>query len=236
MPNATLQKQMYELSGPSVAQRLTMAALLFASIALAVWLLVGGGIAAVSARFGWNWATGSFVRRACLAAALSIFFVRLLFTVFVFLRRGISWTEVFTVVPWVLFLSVFLALSGGTNRAPLGAAGAVGAILFVLGSWTNSYAEYCRHRWKQRPENRGRLFTASLFRYSRHPNYLGDVISFSGLCLLTGRWFTCFVPIAMLAGFVFVNIPALDAHLRQHYGAAFDEYARRTRKLIPFVY
>ena len=40
----------------------------------------------------------------------------------------------------------------------------------------------------------------------------------------------------MLAGFVFVNIPILDAHLHDHYGAAFEEYARRTRKLIPFVY
>jgi protein-S-isoprenylcysteine O-methyltransferase Ste14 len=28
----------------------------------------------------------------------------------------------------------------------------------------------------------------------------------------------------------------LDAHLHDHYGAAFDEYAERTRKLIPFVY
>jgi protein-S-isoprenylcysteine O-methyltransferase Ste14 len=40
----------------------------------------------------------------------------------------------------------------------------------------------------------------------------------------------------MPAGFVFVNIPVLDAHLHDHYGSAFDEYAQRTRKLIPFVY
>ena len=40
----------------------------------------------------------------------------------------------------------------------------------------------------------------------------------------------------MLAGFVFVNIPVLDSHLHDHYGGAFDDYARRTRKLIPFVY
>jgi hypothetical protein len=32
------------------------------------------------------------------------------------------------------------------------------------------------------------------------------------------------------------DIPTLDAHLVQHYGKAFDEYARRTSTLIPFVY
>jgi steroid 5-alpha reductase family enzyme len=100
----------------------------------------------------------------------------------------------------------------------------------------NSYAEYARSVWKQRPENRGRLYTAGLFQYSRHPNYLGDLLSFSGLCMISGAWVTAVIPLLMLAGFVFVNIPVLDGHLREHYSSAFDEYARHTRKLIPFVY
>jgi protein-S-isoprenylcysteine O-methyltransferase Ste14 len=40
----------------------------------------------------------------------------------------------------------------------------------------------------------------------------------------------------MLAGFLFVNIPILDAHLHNHYGTQFDEYAKRTWKLVPFLY
>jgi protein-S-isoprenylcysteine O-methyltransferase Ste14 len=49
-------------------------------------------------------------------------------------------------------------------------------------------------------------------------------------------WITAVIPIVMMAGFVFVNIPVLDSHLGDHYGSAFNEYARRTRKLIPFIY
>lgn len=56
------------------------------------------------------------------------------------------------------------------------------------------------------------------------------------MCLFTGAWATAVVPVLMLAGFLFVNNPMLDAHLLGHYGPEFDEYARRTRKLIPFVY
>jgi steroid 5-alpha reductase family enzyme len=100
----------------------------------------------------------------------------------------------------------------------------------------NSYAEYARNVWKLRPENRGQLYTQGLFQYSRHPNYFGDLLSFSGLCLISGAWITTVVPILMVMGFVFVKIPALDSHLRDHYGSAFDDYKRRTAKLIPFLY
>ncbi len=227
---------MYGLTDPTIAQRVALAVLLGACVALAWWLLLDGGIGIVDAWFGWKWIDGDLARRVCVAVAFSIYFVRVLFTEFVFLKRGVSWTEVFTIAPWVLFIFVLLAFAGGTNAAAFGAAAIAGGFLFVFGSWMNSYAEYQRHAWKLRLENRGKLYTAGLFRYSRHPNYLGDLLSFSGLCLFTGRWFTGIVQALMLCGFVFVNIPVLDAHLRDHYGSAFDEYARRTRKLAPFIY
>lgn len=227
---------MYGLTAPSITQRLALAVLLGAWTGLAWWLLFGGGVGIVGDWFGRHWTAGDLTRRVCIAVGFSIYFVRVLFTEFVFLKRGVSWSEVFTIAPWVLLIIVLLAFAGGTNAAEFGAAAMAGVVLFLVGSWMNSYAEGQRHAWKLRPENCGKLYTLGLFRYSRHPNYLGDLLSFSGLCLFAGRWFTAIVPALMLCGFVFVNIPVLDAHLREHYGAAFDEYARRTRKLVPFVY
>jgi protein-S-isoprenylcysteine O-methyltransferase Ste14 len=40
----------------------------------------------------------------------------------------------------------------------------------------------------------------------------------------------------MALSFVLLLIPAHDAYLASRYGAEFDEYARRTKKLIPLVY
>lgn len=231
-----MQRNLYELRDPSVAQRLALASFVGAWLALACWLLFGGGLKTVSGWFGWIWKPGDLARRSCLAAAFSTYFIRILFTEFVFLKRGVSWSEVFTVVPWIFCIYVLLATAGGQNSSTLGVAGALGVALFVVGSWMNSYGEYKRHAWKRRPENRGRLYTEGLFRYLRHPNYFGDLMSFSGLCLIAGSWWTALIPVTMLAGFVFVNVPALDSHLHEKYGAAFDEYASRTRKLIPFVY
>ncbi|MGH9430714.1 MAG: DUF1295 domain-containing protein [Terriglobia bacterium] len=231
-----LQRNMYELTGTSRAQRITLAVMVGLWVALAWWLLLGGGIQMARAWFGWIRGSGDIARRICLATAFSIYYIRILFTEFVFLKRGVSWSEVFSIAPWALFIFLLLGIAGGTNRDALGAAGVMGVVLFVVGSWMNSHAEYARHVWKQRSENTGKLYTQELFRYSRHPNYLGDLISFSGLCLISGEWLTAVIPVLMGAGFVFVNIPALDSHLHDHYGPAFDEYARRTRKLIPFVY
>jgi hypothetical protein len=47
---------------------------------------------------------------------------------------------------------------------------------------------------------------------------------------MAGAWLTAVIPVLMLAGFVSVNIPVLDSHLRDHCDA------RLTRKLIPFLY
>ncbi len=231
-----LQHSMYELRGPYRAQRLALAGFGAVWVALVWWLLFGAGIHTAGRWFGWTWEPGDLVRRICIATALTIYYVRILFTEFVFLKRGMSWSEAFTIVPWMLCIYILLAATGGRNAGTLGVSGGSGVVLFVAGSWMNSWSEYRRHAWKERPESRGRLYTGSLFRFSRHPNYLGDLTSFSGLCLISGAWVTAVIPLMMLAGFVFVNIPVLDSHLRERYGAEFGEYASRTRKLIPFVY
>jgi steroid 5-alpha reductase family enzyme len=236
MHRRELQRKMYELEARSLAQRLTLAALAALWVALAWWLLFASGLETAGGWLGWIGRQGDPLRRACLAAGISIYYVRILFTTFVFLRRGVSWSEVFTIAPWVLGIVLLLAIAGGRNPRALGLAGGVGIVLYLAGSWMNSYAEYQRRRWKQRRENRGRVYTEGLFRLVRHPNYFGDLLLFSGLTLVAGAWITAVIPAMMLAGFVFVNVPVLDSHLGEKYGAAFDEYARRTRKLIPFIY
>lgn len=236
MPKPDLQQSMYEVPNTSTAQRTTSALLVGAWVALAWWLLLGSGLIIVSGWFGWHWPLGDPARRLWLATVFSVYYIRILFTWYAFLKRGMSWSEAFAIAIWILFIYLFLAIAGGTNPIAWSAATSIGLALFVVGSWMNTYAEYSRNVWKQRPANQGRLYTEGLFRYTRHPNYLGDLLSFSGFCFIAGRWLTAIIPVIMLLGFVFANIPALDTHLHKRYGASFDEYAKRTRKLIPFLY
>ena len=230
------RQSIYDLRGPAWPQRVLLTAAAAASVGMAWCLLFGGGIAVLGSFVGRAWHPGDPLRRLLLALALTIYFIRLLFTQFVFLKRAIRWSEALTIAVWVACIYLLLSLAGGANAHPLGIAAALGIVLFLLGSWMNSWAEHQRHLWKQRPESKGHLFTAGLFRLCRHPNYLGDLLSFSGLALIAGRWVAGAIPAIMLLGFVFTNIPMLDAHLAERYGQEFAAYARRTSKLIPFIY
>ena len=236
MARKSMQEKMYGLKSASRAQRAMLAVLFGALVAMAWWLLMARGVTQAGIWLGQAWHEGDSVRRMLLAVGFTVYYGRFLLAGFVFLKRGISWSEVFSIAPWLLVIVLLLSVEGGMNANPAGAAMAIGAGLFVFGSWMNTHAEWARHAWKQQPEHRGRLYTEGWFRWTRHPNYLGDVISFSGMCLIAGAWWTAVIPIVMLAGFVFFNIPILDAHLREHYGPDFEEYARRTKKLVPFVY
>lgn len=178
MQRSDLRRSMYEL-GNSRAQRITLALIVGLWIALAWWLLLAGGLEKARHYFYWIGVPGNAARRITLGTAFSIYYFRILFTEFVLLKRGVSWSEVFTIASWLLFIFLWLGIAGGTNPNALGVAASAGVVLFLVGSWMNSHAEYTRHLWKQQSENRGRLYTQGLFRYCRHPNYLGDEISFS---------------------------------------------------------
>ncbi|MDM8555644.1 DUF1295 domain-containing protein [Desulfococcaceae bacterium HSG7] len=109
-------------------------------------------------------------------------------------------------------------------------------ILYLFGSWLNTYSEYTRYIWKKREINKGWLYTQGLFKYSMHINYFGDIVLFTGLALLTLRFSMLFVPLAMALNFVFFIIPRLDKYLAAKYGDEFKEYAGSTKKFIPGIY
>jgi protein-S-isoprenylcysteine O-methyltransferase Ste14 len=44
------------------------------------------------------------------------------------------------------------------------------------------------------------------------------------------------VSIGIILNFVFLQIPMLDKHLSKRYPDEFGEYAKQTKKFIPFVY
>ena len=69
-----------------------------------------------------------------------------------------------------------------------------------------------------------------------HVNYFGDTVLFTGFALLTTSPWALLVPAVMTVGFVFLHIPMLDRYLATRYGEAFEAWARRTKKFVPFVY
>lgn len=226
----------YRVKSPSRDTKTTLAAAHLLIVVVVGWLLYGGGVAAIERMVGAAHVAASGTRRALLMAAASLYFVRTLLTLFVFIKRRMPWAEVCTIIGWIGLIDVLLAIFGGRNDTPIGAAAIAGVILLLAGSAINTGSELQRHLWKKRPEHAGRLYTRGLFRFARHINYFGDLVLFTGWVMITGRAPLFVICLVMFCGFAFFNVPALDRYLAERYGDAYRAYARRTRRLIPFVY
>lgn len=76
------------------------------------------------------------------------------------------------------------------------------------------------------------LVTGSVFRISRHPMYLGMVLSLLGLALLLGSLspFLVVVVFALIMETVFIRVE--EKMLRETFGEAYSAYADRVRKWV----
>jgi protein-S-isoprenylcysteine O-methyltransferase Ste14 len=218
------------------APRLVVTIIHLGAVVLAGWLLVGGGLTVVA---GWRdavWPEAPPLRRWLLLVCAVIYFLRVNVTTFYLFKRKMGWGEASLVAVWISIIHLLFAYFGGTNPRGVGLASVAALGMYVAGSYLNTGSELQRKSWKERPKNKGRLYTQGLFRFALHINYFGDELLFTGYALLTGVAWTFLIPLLMLCGFVFFSIPDLDKHLRSRYGAEFEAFARRTKKFVPFIY
>ncbi len=117
-----------------------------------------------------------------------------------------------------------------------------GASLWLAGLVIETVADAQKSAFKAKPENRDRFVASGLWRYSRHPNYFGELLVWWGLFVyavtaLDGAAF------AVVAGPLFITvllllvtgIPPLERSADEKYGddAAYRDYKRRTSILVP---
>lgn len=222
---------MYGTKSSSTAPKLVILMSEVVLIGVSYWILFADGLSGVRA-FG---AAPAQFRNLTLFAFNLVVFARFLLTLFVFLKRRIPWEEAFSVpMAFGLYLLGF-PLMARPASVPFGLLESSGVVLFIVGSFLNTFSELQRHRWKKREENRGKLYTGGLFAASMHINYFGDLLWVSGYACVTHNTYAFLVPGFLFAFFYFYNVPKLDAYLRERYGDQFSAYERRTKRLIPFV-
>ena len=89
---------------------------------------------------------------------------------------------------------------------------------------------------KYRKNRNGAFIRIGLWKYSRHPNYLGEILMWWGVAaavVLTSpsAWYLAAGAVANTILFLAVSIPMADG--RQSRKAGFAEYKAETRMLLP---
>ncbi|CAE7731284.1 unnamed protein product [Symbiodinium microadriaticum] len=105
--------------------------------------------------------------------------------------------------------------------------------LYLGGSSYSLYYEVHRFRWKAKPENKGKLHMVGPAAWCIHPNYFGDLFTYTGWALATGTTCALSIPIATIFTFVMAVVPNSDNYLAQRYPEEFPAYAAKTATLIP---
>jgi len=112
------------------------------------------------------------------------------------------------------------------------------AVLVTAAAITvETVADLQLRRFTGDPANRGKVAEVGLWRYSRHPNYVGEIgfwwgMWLFGLAAAPGWWWTVVGPVVMLALFAFVSVPLMDRRSLVRR-PAYAEYAQRVSALVP---
>ncbi len=158
-------------------------------------------------------------------------------------RWGI-WSIPFTVV-WVfvlngLFLLIMSLPSIMVNTQKSGQltiVDAFGFLLWVIGFYFESMSDYQLHWFMQNPENKGKIMEEGLWKYSRHPNYFGEITMWWGIFIILLSvpygYLTIITPLAISTTLIFfTGIPWNEQVFKDN--PEYEKYKKRTNMLIPW--
>jgi steroid 5-alpha reductase family enzyme len=121
----------------------------------------------------------------------------------------------------------------------------MGMTISVLGILIEGIADQQKFVFKSDENNKGKWIQSGLWKYSRHPNYLGEILMWVGVfffCIIYINDFAIFTvisPIYITILLVGVSgIPTLESEYEQKYAGSieYERYKRNTGILFPKIF
>ena len=114
----------------------------------------------------------------------------------------------------------------------------IGYVIIFASVCIEMKADIDIHEFKKIRNDRSEIIQIGLWKYSRHPNYFGEICFWYGVamvyifCDFTKNWYYIFGAVADNALFLGISIPLAEKNLRT-YKDGYDEYKKHTSMLIP---
>lgn len=113
----------------------------------------------------------------------------------------------------------------------------VGSIVWLIGFFFEVVGDYQLDKFLTQPQHKGKLMQRGLWRYTRHPNYFGEITMWWGLFIIAAPhsvWLLAIAsPLTITILICFVSgIPMLEKQMASH--PEWQSYKSRTSVLIPW--
>jgi len=145
---------------------------------------------------------------------------------------------------WIVILQGILMLimsfpSVMINSQDLGGLNSLdfsGLLVWIIGFFFESVGDYQLHAFLKKSNNHGKVMDQGLWKYTRHPNYFGEITMWWGIYLITlstyAGFYTIIAPftITILLAY-FTGVPWAESVFQNN--PAYIAYKKRTNKLIP---
>jgi steroid 5-alpha reductase family enzyme len=127
---------------------------------------------------------------------------------------------------------------GVMSRSEPGIVSMAGCFICLIATIIQFLADGQLARFKKNNTDDSMCINEGIWKYSRHPNYLGEILFWWGIFIVQmgvrpQYWFTGFGAMAITLLFVFISIPMMEKHVAEKR-PIYAEYKQRVPMLIPW--
>tara|TARA_E500000178_G_scaffold279016_1_gene278666 strand:+ start:2640 stop:3479 length:840 start_codon:yes stop_codon:yes gene_type:complete len=161
------------------------------------------------------------------------------------IKKSFSWFFMaFTFSGMWVSICALCALTGISNGIELTGVTYIGILLFVIGLTLEIIADTQKTNFRKIKDNEDKFITTGLWKYSRHPNYLGEIILWIGVAIISyssleiNQLFTLISPIFTYLLLVYVSgINLLEKSGEKKWGnlKEYRKYKKDTPRLFWFI-
>lgn len=136
----------------------------------------------------------------------------------------------------VIIVALPVIAVNSVQAQTVGLVSVVGALVWLIGFYFEAVGDYQLAKHMKNAKAKKSLMTSGLWRYTRHPNYFGEVVQWWGIFIIvstTQFWYIALAgPIVITLLILFVSgIPLAEKRFVGRSG--WSEYVKRTSKFLP---
>jgi len=143
---------------------------------------------------------------------------------------------------WIVMLAANVTLLKTDSSNNIGLVSWAGLLIWFFGLAVESIADNTKRKFSLNPANKGKWIDEGIWKYSRHPNYFGEILVWSGLFIFVVPALAGTETIVALCSPLFITIllcfvsgiPILEKSADKKWGKveSYQEYKKRTSILV----